>query len=302
MIDEDKIIHALAENGQVQICLISGKKMIEEARRIHGLSRVATAALGRQMMMTSMMGSRLKNEDDRVSTVIKGENGYTSSMVCTAFPNGNVKAWTQEPIAELPPTAEGKLDVGGYVGHTGKLTVIRDLGFGEPYVGVCNLIGGEIAMDFAQYYTVSEQQPSLCYLGVRVDIESGAVLAAGGALIQPLPGCDEKVIDRLTEKANDIAGLSKLLESGLTLEECMKKLLGEYHPETVNTINPVYQCDCSRERIMKALISVGEEDLTAMIEEDHGAEVKCHFCNKNYRFNEDELRVLLESARKKDNQ
>lgn len=296
MSNQDKIIHALLEDGQVQVCLISGKNMVEEARGIHGLSRVATAALGRQMMMTAMMGSRLKNEDDRVSTIIKGEHGCTGSMVCTGFPNGNVKAWTQEPIAELPPTAEGKLDVGGYVGHTGKLTVVRDLGFGEPYVGVCNLISGEIAIDFAQYYTVSEQQPSLCYLGVRVDIETGSVLSAGGVLIQPLPGCDEKVIDRLTERANEISSLSRMLEENVELGDCLIRLLGSFRPETVNTMHPSYTCDCSRERIIKALISVGEEDLTKMIEEDHGAEVTCHFCNKTYRFDEDELRMMLESA------
>lgn len=296
----DKIIHALIAERQVQVCLISGKKMATEVHDIHGLSRVATAALGRQMMMTSMMGSRLKNEDDRVSTIIRGENGYTSSMVCTAFPGGNVKAWTQEPIAELPPTAEGKLDVGGYVGHTGKLTVVRDLGFGDPYVGVCNLISGEVAVDFAQYFTASEQQPSICYLGVRVDIETGKVLSAGGALVQPLPACDPQVIDTLTERAMEISKLSKMLEDGTELEDALDKLFGDFGVEKAAEFSPEYHCDCSRERIMRALISVGEQDLSQMIEEDHGAEVKCHFCNKAYRFDEQELRMLLESAKSKE--
>lgn len=295
--NKDTILHALISDSRVQVCLISGKNMVTEAQKIHGLSRVATAALGRQMMMTSMMGSRLKNEDDRVSSVIRGEGGYTSSMVCTAFPNGDIKAWTQEPIAELPPTAEGKLDVGGYVGHTGKLTVIRDLGFGEPYVGVCNLVGGEIAMDFAQYYTVSEQQPSICYLGVRVDIETGEVRSAGGALVQPLPGCPDEIIDALTERAGDISGLSRMLEDGISLEDALEKLFGDFLPEKTAEYSPSYRCDCSRERIMRALISVGEADLTEMVEQDHGAEVKCHFCNNVYRFDEAELRLLLESAK-----
>ena len=293
----DQMIHALCAQDQVQVCAISGAELVAEARQIHGLSRVATAALGRQLMMTSMMGSRLKNEDDRVSTIIKGD-GYAGSMVCTAMPDGTVKGCVQEPIAELPPTAEGKLDVAGYVGRTGKLTVVRDMGYGDPYVGVCNLVSGEIALDFAQYFTASEQQPSLVYLGVRLEIETGEVRAAGGMLVQPLPGCDESVIDALTECAPKISLLSAMLDDVMTLEAATLQLLDSFDPHIVAEYQPVYHCDCSRERIERALISVGAEELTAMIEEDHGAEVGCQFCNKKYTFDEAELRTLLAAAMK----
>ena len=292
----DRIIHVLCAQDQVQVCAMTGAELVAEARGIHGLSRVATAALGRQLMMTSMMGSRLKNADDRVSTIIKGD-GYAGSMVCTAMPNGTVKGCVQEPIAELPPTPEGKLDVAGYVGHTGKLTVVRDMGYGDPYVGVCNLVSGEIALDFAQYFTASEQQPSLVYLGVRLEIETGAVRAAGGMLVQPLPGCDESVIDALTERAQKIALLSAKLDEGVSLETAVMELLDGFDPRVVAEYTPVYACDCSRERIERALIGVGAEELTAMIEEDHGAEVGCQFCNKKYTFDETELRELLLAAR-----
>ena len=291
----DQLIHVLCADDQVQVCAVSGKELVAEARGIHGLSRVATAALGRQLMMTSMMGSRLKNEDDRVSTIIKGD-GYAGSMVCTAMPDAAVKGCVQEPIAELPPTPEGKLDVAGYVGRTGKLTVVRDMGYGDPYVGVCNLVSGEIALDFAQYFTASEQQPSLVYLGVRLEIETGEVRAAGGMLVQPLPGCSESVIDALTERASGIAQLSAKLDAGMTLTDAVTELLDGFDPRVVAEYAPVYRCDCSRERIERALISVGVEELTVMIEEDHGAEVGCQFCNRKYRFDEEELRGLLAAA------
>lgn len=291
----DQIIHVLCAQDQVQVCAISGAELTAQAREIHGLSRVATAALGRQLMMTSMMGSRLKNENDRVSTIIKGD-GYAGSMVCTAMPNGTVKGCVQEPIAELPPTPEGKLDVAGYVGRTGKLTVVRDMGYGDPYVGVCNLVSGEIALDFAQYFTASEQQPSLVYLGVRLEIETGEVRAAGGMLVQPLPGCDEAVIDALTARAAEISTLSAKLDDGMMLTDAVLQLLDGFEPHIVAEYAPEYRCDCSRERIERALISVGAQELTAMIEEDHGAEVGCQFCNKKYRFDEDRLRALLAAA------
>ena len=292
----DQIIHVLCGDDQVQVCAMTGAELVAKAREIHGLSRVATAALGRQLMMTSMMGSRLKNEDDRVSTIIKGD-GYAGSMVCTAMPGGTVKGCVQEPIAELPPTPEGKLDVAGYVGRTGKLTVVRDMGYGDPYVGVCNLVSGEIALDFAQYFTASEQQPSLVYLGVRLEIETGEVRAAGGMLVQPLPGCDDAVIDALTARAGEIALLSAKLDAGMTLTDAVTELLDGFDPHIVAEHLPEYRCDCSRERIERALISVGAEELTAMIEEDHGVEVGCQFCNKKYSFDEAQLRALLETAR-----
>ena len=296
----DRIYHLLCAGDTVQICAISGRELVAEARKIHGLSRVATAALGRQLMMTSMMGSRLKNRSDLVSTIIRGDNGYAGSMVCTAFPDGAVKGCVQDPSAELPPTPEGKLDVRGYVGSEGKLTVVRDMGKGDPYVGVCNLVSGEIALDFAEYYTVSEQQPSIVYLGVRLDAGTGDVRSAAGMLVQPMPGCPGEVIDGLTKRAEQISRLSFLLDGGEDLLSAVRKLFEGWDPRVVEEFSPEYRCDCSRERIERALISVGREELTDMIEKDHGAEVKCRFCNRKYEFSEADLRLLLLSAERKD--
>ena len=294
----DSICHALLAGGQVQVCAISAKNLVSRMREIHQCSRVATAALGRQIMMTAMMGSRLKNADDRVSTIIKGD-GCAGSMVCTSLPGGVVRGYVQNPGAELPPTAAGKLDVAGYVGSAGKLTVVRDLGFGEPYVGVCNLISGEIALDFAEYYTVSEQQPSLVYLGVRLEAETGEVRAAGGMLVQPLPGCDEETVALLTERADDISTLSRRLDGGETLHEAMEALLSGLSMEIVQEFLPEYRCDCSKERIERALISIGAGELTEMIEQDGGAEVSCQFCNRVYRFDAAALTALLAAAKQK---
>ena len=299
----DQILHLLCAEEQVQVCAISAKELVSEAKEIHELSRVATAAFGRQLMMTSMMGSRLKNEEDRVSTIIKGEGGYAGTMICTAFPDGAVKGCVNNPKVELPPCEKtGKLDVAGYVGHTGKLTVVRDMGQGDPYVGVCNLISGEIAEDFAEYYTASEQQPSLVYLGVRVDAGTGAVRSAAGLLIQPLPGCDGEIVDKLVGYSEEIAKLSLRLDGGEELREAVETILRDLSPKTVLEMSPEYRCDCSRERIEAALVSVGREELEDMIRKDGGAEVKCHFCNKVYRFTEKELKeLLLSAARMADN-
>ncbi len=292
---KDQIIHALAANDQVRIVAVSGANMIEKARQIHHLSRVCTAALGRQMLMTAMMGSQLKNATDRVSTIIKGD-GPAGNMVCTADPDCCVKAYMANPETELAPTEEGKLDVGGLVGHTGKLTVIRDLSMKEPYVGMCNLVSGEIAMDFAEYYTVSEQQPSLVYLGVRVNIEDGTVRAAGGMLVQPLPGCPDETIDRMTALCQAIGRLSSRLDENETLEDILMDVFKEEQLHRTAAFATAYRCDCSRSRIEKALISIGKKDLTEMIEQDGKAEVTCQFCNEVYRFNRAELLNLLQEA------
>lgn len=290
----DKLIHGLLGDDYVRVFAISAPQMIKDMRQVHGLSRVATAALGRQLMMTALMASDLKNADDKVTTVIKTD-GPCRNMICTGAPGPTVKAYTAAPLTELLPNAAGKLDVAGYVGK-GQLTVIRDLPVGDPYVGVCDLVSGEIAMDFAQYYTVSEQQPSLVYLGVRVDCESGEVRAASGLMAQPLPGCPDEVIDTLQSRAEAISHLSLRLDEGETFEAILEDLFTGTGFRTVKTFEPLLRCDCSRERIEKALISVGKEELTDMIEKDGGAEVTCRFCNTAYRFTADDLRHLLDMA------
>lgn len=287
----DKLIHGLCAGDTVRIFAVTAPQMIKDLQMLHGLSRVATAALGRQTMMTALMASDLKNEDDKVTTIIKAD-GPCRNMICTGKPGPFVKAYTAGPKEELLPRADGKLDVAGYVGQ-GQLTVIRDLPVGDPYVGVSDLVSGEIAMDFAQYYTVSEQQPSLVYLGVRVDAASGEVRAAAGLMAQPLPGCPDEVIDTLQERAQEIAKLTYRIDEGEAFDDILEYIFAGLDFRTVKTFEPKLRCDCSRERIEKALISVGRAELTDMIERDGGAEVTCQFCNTAYRFTADELNRLL---------
>jgi len=297
----DSVVHALAAGNDVRIAAINGYDMVKEAKDLHALSRVATAALGRQLMMTAIMASQLKNDGDRVSTILRG-NGYAGNMVCTGAPGPVVKGYTANPCVELPPTEDGKLDVGGYVGREGQMTVVRDLPVGDPYVGVCNLISGEIAIDFAQYFTVSEQQPSLVYLGVRLEAETGDVRSAAGVLVQPLPGCPEAIIDTLQERANEISTLAKRIDDGEDFEAALTEIFEGLDFEIVNRFTPILRCDCSRNRIERALISVGEQELRDMIDEDGGAQVTCHFCNTVYEFSAEELEKLLACAVSRENE
>ena len=292
---QDVLIRALAAEGMVRITAICGTRLVEEAQRVHELSRVATAALGRQLMMTVIMAAELKNETDRVSTIFKGD-GPGGNMVCTGSPALAVKGTILHPEVELPPSAHGKLDVGGLVGKTGTLTVVQDLSLKEPYVGSVNLVSGEIAEDFAAYYAQSQQQPSLIYLGVRVQPQTGAVRAAGGILVQPLPGCPEAEIDRLQALADQVAKLAQRLDNAEALWTIVGDIFSEMRPQKLAQAEPRYHCDCSRARIEQALVSVGRDELTAMINQDHGAEVQCHFCNQTYRFSEAQLKRLLWSA------
>lgn len=291
----DRLISCLVADGMVRAALIDGTNLVREARRVHNLSRVATAALGRQLMMTAIMSADLKGEFDLVSTIFKGD-GPAGSMICTGNSRLEVKGSVMNGDVELPPTPEGKLDVGGFVGHSGKLSVVSDLGLKEPYVGFCNLVSGEIAIDFANYYAASLQRPALVYLGVREDANTGSVRAAAGLFAEPLPGCPEDVIDRLQALGETIASLSERLDEGETPEAFLQRVFGELGLEIVGEREPKYVCDCTKERVERALISLGRAELTDMIEQDHGAEISCRFCDKVYQFDEEELTQLLESA------
>lgn len=292
---KDRLIQCIAADGMVRIALIDGTNLVKEARRVHRLSRVATAALGRQLMMTAIMAADLKGEKDLVTTVIKGD-GPAGSMICTGNSRLEVKGSVVNGSVELPPNEAGKLDVGGFVGSLGKLSVVSDMGLKEPYVGLCNLVSGEIAIDFANYFASSLQRPALIYLGVRVSSATGDVHAAAGVFAEPLPGCPEDVIDRLQAKSDEIARFSERLGEGETPEELLKSAFGDLGLSYAGEREPVYRCDCSRERIERALISTGYDELTDMIEEDRGAEVTCRFCDKVYTFTEEDLRTLRDAA------
>ncbi|HWS30247.1 MAG TPA: Hsp33 family molecular chaperone HslO [Clostridia bacterium] len=297
----DVIIKGLLLDKTMRFTAISGKDLVEEARNVHNTSRVCAAALGRTLMATAMMGTELKNKQDRLTAIVKG-GGPAGNIVCTARPNGFVKGYIENPELELPLAPNGKLDVSTAVGWFGDLTVVRDLSMKEPYMGRSELVSGEIAEDFAQYFTVSEQTPSLVYLGVRLNGEFGTVLSAGGLIIQPLPGCPEENIELAMVRADSIQNLSVLLEKGRTLEEGLQEVLAGLTIEVTETVMPRFLCDCSRERLERVLISLGKEELTDLIETDGKATLTCHFCNTAYGFNEAELRTLLaESQTKGDN-
>lgn len=291
----DKMLRGVLLERQARFTAISGRDLTETARVLHGASRVCTAALGRALMMTSMMGTALKNPAERVTTILKG-GGMAGNIVCTADRTGRVKGYIEDPKLELPPAPDGKLDVALAVGWFGELTVVRDLSMKEPYVGRSPIVSGEIAEDFAHYFTVSEQQPSLVYLGVRVDIETGRVLSAGGLLIQAMPGCSEEALDLLTAKEEAISALSRRLEGGETLEEALASLFADCDMEILQGYSPVFRCDCSRERLERVLLTLGEEELADMLEKEHGAELTCHFCNTVYNYDESDLTRLLDGA------
>ena len=291
----DKIVRALMADDTVKLIAISGRDLCEKARELHGLSRVCTAALGRTLLVTDMMGAQLKGEDHKLTAIVKG-GGPAGNIVCTADNRGHVKGYVEQPALELPLGPDGKLDVSMAVGWFGDLTVVRDLGMKEPYVGKCDMVSGEIAEDFAQYFTVSEQQPSMVYLGVRVDPHDGHVLAGGGIIVQPLPHCPDEVIDTLTEKAAEVKMLAGMLEDGIELEDALRKIFGGIDINFTESLSPEFRCDCSRERLERVLISLGHDELKDMMEKEKGAELTCHFCNKTYSFTEDELEDLLKEA------
>ena len=291
----DEILQGLIKNSTIRFAAITGKTLVEEAQRIHSLSRTATAALGRELLMVAMMAGQLKNDTDSISAILSG-GGPGGNLVCVGRKGPFVKGCAGDPACELPPKANGKLDVGGYVGKNGKLTVVRDLSLKEPYVGMCHLISGEVAEDFAEYFTASEQQPSLVYLGVRLEPLSGAVLGAGGILIQPLPACPEENIDYVMGKADAIPHLTERLSQGESLRDIVLSLFPEGDVAFTDTLTPAYRCDCSRARMERALLSLGRQELNEIIEEDGQAELSCHFCNSRYTFTKAELTHLLQEG------
>ncbi len=277
--------------GQARAILIESTQLVQRAKEIHGLSRIATAALGRTLTATVMMGSMLKGDNESVSAQIKG-GGPIGTVLAVAHGDCTVKGYVDNPGIDLPRTGK-KLPVGAAVGKEGRLTVIKDLKLREPYVGQVNLVSGEIAEDFAMYFTASEQTPSLVSLGVLVSDER--VEAAGGLIIQILPGASEAAIASIEASAGMFMDISGTMRE-YHLKDSVPQLLMHLEPEILSTRQPRYACNCSRERIEQVLVALGAEELSDMIREQHGAQVDCHFCNKRYTFCEDELKALLEAA------
>ena len=291
MLNKDGMLRISLMEGQARAFLIDSTRLVEEARRIHSLSRTATAALGRTLTGASMMGAMLKDERDSLTLMIRG-GGPIGTVMAVARSDGSVKGYVDWPDTELERRIDGKLNVGGAVGKNGQLTVIKDLGLREPYVGKTNLVSGEIAEDLAMYFTASEQTPSLVSLGVLVKDQ---VLAAGGLIIQVMPDCSEIALKSIENSAPMFMDISKTI-ADYGLDGTLEQLLCHLEPQVLDRLTPVYRCDCSRERFARGLISLGKKELTQLIEEDHGATLDCHFCNKRYRFDEAQLRELLANA------
>ena len=237
------------------------------------------------------MGYMLKGDDDSVTLRVDG-GGPSGQLVAVADSRGNVKSCVNNPVVELPLNPQGKLDVGGAVGRDGTLSVVKDMGLKEPYVGVIPLVSGEIAEDIASYYATSEQIPTVCSLGVLVNPDL-TVKAAGGFLVQLLPFADEKCIDIIEKNVAKIRPVSAMLDEGITPEEIADMLLDGLEPNVLDTASPLYKCDCSRERTEKVLISIGKDELRSIAEEGKDTSVSCHFCGKEYVFTPDEIRKLI---------
>lgn len=287
-----RLIRALSDDGSVMACAINSTDIVAEIEKIHQTSAVVTAGLGRLATAGSMMGYMLKGENDTLTLRMNG-GGATGSLIVSSNSQGNVKAFVENPVVELPLNQYGKLDVKGAVGSNGFLSVIKDMGLKEPYVGQTPIVSGEIAEDITSYYAISEQTPTVCGLGVLVNPDL-SVRAAGGYLVQLLPFADEKCIDILEENIRNIPSVSSMIDDGMSPEDIINVLLKGLSPNVLEDISTAYKCDCSRDRIQRALLSIGKKELIAMRDEDGKSEVCCHFCNKKYHFNHDDLTTLIE--------
>ena len=290
----DYIVRATAAEGQIRAFAATTKEMAETARKAHDCSPVATAALGRLLTAGAMMGVMMKGDKDVLTLQIKGE-GPIGGLTVTADSHGNVKGYAEDPQVMLPANLAGKLDVGGAVGP-GILYVIKDLGMKEPYVGQTELQTGEIAEDLTYYFAASEQVPSSVGLGVLME-KNNTVKQAGGFIIQLMPFTDEKVIEALEAKIAQVRPVTAMLDDGMTPEQILEELLGELGLEVNETLPAQFHCGCSKERVSKALVSVGAKELQSMIDDGKEIEVNCHFCNTNYSFSVDELKELLKKSR-----
>ncbi len=291
----DYVVRAIAADAQIRIFAATMRQTVETARASHDTSPVVTAALGRLLMGASMMGLMLKGEEDILTLQVNGD-GPMKGMTVTADSSGNVKGYAKVPQVMIPANAAGKLDVSGAIGH-GMLNVIKDMGMKEPYIGQTALQTGEIAEDLTYYFASSEQVPSAVGLGVLMDKESNTVKQAGGFIIQVMPFAEDSVIEKLEQGLAKVTSVTTLLEEGNTPEQMMEILLEGMEIEFTEKIPVGFVCNCTKERVEKALISIGEKDIREMIDDGKEIEVNCHFCNKNYTFTVEELHLMLDKAK-----
>ena len=290
----DQIISCLTNNGKVNVRCIRSTNMIEEARKLHDLSPTVTAALGRLLTITSLLGKELKGEKGTITTQVKG-NGPIGSMTAISDNKGNVKGYADNPFVDIPLNYAGKLDVGAAIGY-GEMIVIKDLGLKEPYVSQIPLGTSEVAEDLTFYFAKSEQTPSAVALGVLIDKEN-TVAQAGGFIIQLMPGASDELIDRLEKKLSQITSVTEMMSDGMGPEEILENILGEFDLVINEKLDTQFVCNCSKEHVARALISMGKEELTKIINDGEPITVNCHFCNTDYTYSVDEIKELLDFAK-----
>lgn len=291
----DEIVRAMTKDGYVKAVAVTGRDVVERARQIHTLLPMATAALGRALMGTSMLGDMLKTEKGSVTMQIKG-GGPLGTILAVSDYEGNVRGYVQNPNVDIIEKYEGKLDVGAAVGgehvENGTLTIIKDIGMKEPYVGAIGLWSGEIADDLAMYFVESEQIPTVCALGVLLGRDQ-SVTSAGGYIIQLLPGATEEVIEKIEQGVQRVGAVSAAFESGMDAEAVLRAVLSEFEVEVLEKRPIEYRCYCDRERVTRALISMGRGEMEALIEEQGEAELTCQFCDAVYHYSKEELEAIL---------
>ena len=291
----DSLIKALAYNDEVRIYVIDATEMVEEAREVHDSWSVATAALGRSMIGTTLIGATLKNEQDKLTMRLQG-SGPIGGVVVDTNMHGETKAYIQNPHVSLDLNEKGKLDVRGAVGTEGALAITKDQGLKTPFVGQVPLVSGELAEDFTYYMAVSEQTPSSFGLSVLVNPDE-SVRVAGGFMIQVLPGVSDETIDEIEKTLQEMPQVSDLLDKERSLPKLLDVLVGEGNYRILEEMPVSFKCDCSKERFADAIVALGKEEIQDMINEDHGAEAVCHFCRSKYEFTEEELEELKAEAK-----
>ena len=290
-----KLVRCISQDGTIIAMAVDSTDIVNRAEEIHKTSAVCTAALGRLLTAASLMGSSLKGKDDSVTVRMRGD-GPAGTVMAVSDSEGNVRGYVQQNIVEIPLNEKGKLDVSGAIGKNGFLTVIKDLGMKEPYVGQVPIISGEIAEDITAYYSTSEQTPTVCALGVLVNPDL-TIKAAGGLLIQLLPTALDDTIDLVEKSIEGLEPISTLIDRGMTPEEICRHALKYFELDVLDDAEPEYKCYCSRERVEAALISTGEEELLDMAK-DEKTEVSCQFCDKKYVFTPDDIKNLVKKAKK----
>lgn len=291
---KDYIIRAVTADGSLRAFVADTTELVNKAHQMHKTYPIASAALGRLLTATSMMGTMLKSKGDTITLQLTG-NGPVGRVMAVSDFEGNVKGYVDNPLVDLPNNAMGKLDVGGAVGKDGYLTVIRDFGLKEPYIGKTPLVSGEIGDDLTSYFAISEQTPSSVGVGVLVDVDL-SIKCSGGFIVQVMPEAVDEDIDKLEQNLSKIKSVTSMMADGNTPEDMLRSLLAGFDYEITEKRNVEYKCDCSRERVERAIISLGKKEIGKIIEEDGQAELTCHFCDSVYRFDKSELTELLNAS------